>query len=115
MTHTPYGECPASVKICPEVDCDVCRGNKTTTPTPPPKFTKNCMCDKYTNCTDCQQHDAAIAAQVREDERNIMIREFWEWALFRNVDTNSKIHGIIYFEGSEFQKFLQSLRTKVQP
>ena len=24
------------------------------------KFTKDCMCDKYTNCTDCQQHDTTI-------------------------------------------------------
>jgi len=25
-----------------------------------PKFAKDCMCNKYANCTDCQQHDTAI-------------------------------------------------------
>jgi hypothetical protein len=32
--------------------------------TPLPKFTKNCTCDNYTNCTDCQKHDAAIRNAV---------------------------------------------------
>ena len=27
--HTPNGECPANVEICPEVDCDICRGSST--------------------------------------------------------------------------------------
>jgi len=31
-----------------------------------PKFAKDCMCNKYANCTDCQQHDTAIRKAERE-------------------------------------------------
>ena len=31
-----------------------------------PNFVKDCMCNKYTNCTDCQQHDTAIRKAERE-------------------------------------------------
>ena len=34
-----------------------------------PKFTKNCMCDKYTNCTDCQDHDTRIRKEALAEDR----------------------------------------------
>ena len=37
--------------------------------TPSLKFVKNCMCDKYTNCTDCQNHDNNIRAVAMLEER----------------------------------------------
>jgi hypothetical protein len=35
--------------------CNLVRPHAST-----PKFAKDCMCNKYANCTDCQQHDTAI-------------------------------------------------------
>jgi hypothetical protein len=33
------------------------------------KFVKSCMCDKYTNCTDCQNHDNNIRSIAMLEER----------------------------------------------
>jgi len=33
------------------------------------KSVKTCMCDKYTNCTDCQNHDNNIRAVAMLEER----------------------------------------------
>jgi hypothetical protein len=47
---------------------------------PPARFTKNCMCNKYTNCMDCQQHDNEI--------RNKAMDDFMAAIEFRFDDTN---------------------------
>ena len=41
------------------------------------KPVKNCMCDKYTNCTDCFNHDA----DIRQDEREKVLDKFKEWVI----------------------------------
>ena len=41
--------------------CNLVRPRAST-----PKFAKDCMCNKYANCTDCQQHDTAIRKAERE-------------------------------------------------
>jgi hypothetical protein len=54
-------------------------------PTPSPQ--KTCMCDKYTNCTDCQQHDTAI----RTEECNKILRlvESDEWQKEHDAETRN--------------------------
>ena len=50
-----------------EIHCRPQRFRVASPPNAPaPKFVKNCMCDKYTNCTDCQSNDATIAKAERE-------------------------------------------------
>jgi len=48
-------------------ECDRCRYAGNSLDTSAPKFTKDCMCDKYTNCTDCQQHDTTIRNATLDD------------------------------------------------
>jgi hypothetical protein len=57
---------------------------------------KNCMCDKYTNCTDCQAHDTAI--------RNATLDELTE-----------KLVDIMILDGTEFAKFKRhSISTAIE-
>ena len=50
----------------PDAGISLCRLLRSLPHTSTPKFTKDCMCNKYTNCTDCQQHDAEVAKKERE-------------------------------------------------
>jgi inhibitor of KinA sporulation pathway (predicted exonuclease) len=67
---------------------------------PAPSPQKTCMCDKYTNCTDCQQHDTAI--------RNATLDE-----LIQTLWTDHIIHPDSA-EGRYMKMLVQSLR-KEQP
>lgn len=44
--------------------------------------TKTCMCDKYSNCTDCQQHDTAI--------RNATLDELETWCRKESDDADEQ-------------------------
>jgi hypothetical protein len=49
------------------------------------KPVKNCMCDKYTNCTDCFNHDQSI----RQDERKKVLTE-------RNIKALERVIGFAF-------------------
>ena len=70
-----------------------------------PKFTKDCMCDKYTNCTDCQQHDITI--------RNATIVALQE-KMCDLYDSGMK-NPLATFDAAVFELYnVQSLRTPTQ-
>jgi len=76
--------------------CNLVRPHAST-----PKFAKDCMCNKYANCTDCQQHDTAI----RKAERERVLKPFVEYASgLRTLESSViqyKLQKIIEFLRSE--------------
>jgi hypothetical protein len=77
-----------------------------------PKFTKNCTCDNYTNCTDCQKHDTAIRNATLDDVLTAMnvalANRSW-------TDTDGDYHRCPILIRSEIRGVIKSLRTKEQP
>lgn len=45
------------------------------------KFAKDCMCNKYTNCTDCQKHDE----EMRQSEWDKVLDDFVLWNGTREI------------------------------
>ena len=56
-------------------DADIVMVAMTCAILPKREFAKNCMCDKYTNCTDCQKHDD----EIRQSSRDTVLDDFAQW------------------------------------
>lgn len=95
--HTPYGECPTSVELCPEVDCNVCRSSVAAAPDAPKRGcsltnTEIIRCSK-TDCIDyntelchpwkcthaMKKHDHAIATAAVAAAREQWEKEHIIW------------------------------------
>lgn len=70
-----------------------------------PRFVKNCMCDHYANCTDCQQHDAL----TRKDERERVLKPFADLIHNNSVRFSSTMVDMVH--SYEVAKIIESLRA----